>query len=163
MDGMPLTYEEITTFYSNNNLQNMLDNLVNKKYLKLEKPKNLIDGKRKYLGSKKLRGFKRIGPKDGLDYVGGNYAASINFEASLPNLLPEATKTDIGLFLDVGNLWGIDYDQTISNSNDLRSSYGISTAWTSPVGPMVFTFARTLAKATTDITEGFNFRLGTTF
>ena len=48
MDGMPLTYEEIKTFYSNHNLQNMLNNLVNKKYLRLEKPKNLIDGKRKY-------------------------------------------------------------------------------------------------------------------
>lgn len=48
MDGMPLTYEEIKTFYENVELQNMLDNLVNKKYLKLEKPKDLIDGKRIY-------------------------------------------------------------------------------------------------------------------
>lgn len=48
MDGMPLTYEEITTFYKHNNLRNMLDNLVNKKYLRLEKPKDLIDGKRQY-------------------------------------------------------------------------------------------------------------------
>ena len=48
MDGMPLTYEEITTFYKHNNLKNMLDNLVDMKYLKLEKPKDLIDGKRIY-------------------------------------------------------------------------------------------------------------------
>jgi outer membrane protein insertion porin family len=121
--------------------------------------------KRLKLSNTMLRGFKsgKLGPQDGTDFVGGNYAVASNFELALPNLLPESTKTDIGLFLDVGNLWGIDYDQTISNSNDLRSSYGINTSWTSPVGPMVFTFARTLAKATTDITEGFNFRLGTTF
>ena len=48
MDGMPLTYDEIKTFYENDNLKNMLDNLVGKKYLRLEKPKDLVDGKRKY-------------------------------------------------------------------------------------------------------------------
>jgi len=48
MDGMPLTYEEITTFYKHKNLKTMLDNLVNMKYLKLEKPKDLVNGKRKY-------------------------------------------------------------------------------------------------------------------
>ena len=48
MDGMPLTYDEITTFYKYDNLKEMLDNLVNMKYLRLEKPKDLINGKRKY-------------------------------------------------------------------------------------------------------------------
>jgi DNA (cytosine-5)-methyltransferase 1 len=48
MDGMPLTLEEISTFIDNPNLKEMLDNLVDKKYLKLEKPKNLISGKRIY-------------------------------------------------------------------------------------------------------------------
>ena len=48
MDGMPLTFEEITTFYSHKDLQNMLNNLVDKKYLRLEKPKDLVGGKRIY-------------------------------------------------------------------------------------------------------------------
>jgi len=48
MDGMPLTYTEIKTFYDDNNLKNMLDNLVSKNYLRLEKPKDLIEGKRVY-------------------------------------------------------------------------------------------------------------------
>ena len=48
MDGMPLTYEEITTFYKHNDLKKMLDNLVALKYLRLEKPKDLVDGKRVY-------------------------------------------------------------------------------------------------------------------
>jgi DNA (cytosine-5)-methyltransferase 1 len=48
MDGMPLTTEEIRTFYDRTNLQEMLDNLVNKKYLKMEKPKQLVSGKRVY-------------------------------------------------------------------------------------------------------------------
>lgn len=48
MDGMPLTMDEIKTFYENDNLSNMLDDLVSKKYLRLEKPKDLINGKRVY-------------------------------------------------------------------------------------------------------------------
>jgi DNA (cytosine-5)-methyltransferase 1 len=48
MDGMPLTFNEISTFISNTNLKQMLDNLVSKKYLKLEKPKKLVSGKRIY-------------------------------------------------------------------------------------------------------------------
>ena len=48
MDGMPLTYAEIKTFCDDDNLLDMLNNLVNKKYLRLEKPKDLINGKRVY-------------------------------------------------------------------------------------------------------------------
>lgn len=48
MDGMPLTFEEISTFVDDDNLNQMLDNLIMNKYLRLEKPKNLIDGKRIY-------------------------------------------------------------------------------------------------------------------
>ena len=48
MDGIPLTYEDITTFYKHDNLKNMLDNLVSMKYLRLEKPKDLVDGERVY-------------------------------------------------------------------------------------------------------------------
>ena len=86
-----------------------------------------------------------------------------NFELSLPNLLPESTKTDVGLFVDVGNLWGIDYADSLSDSSKIRSSAGINTSWNSPVGPMTFVFSKNLTKAKTDITESFNFRLGTTF
>jgi outer membrane protein insertion porin family len=119
--------------------------------------------KRITLPSNKLRGFKQLGPKDGNDYVGGNYAASTNLELSLPNLLPESTKTDIGLFLDIGNVWGIDYDKSLDDSKKIRSSTGISTNWISPLGPMSFIFSKNITKANTDSTESFNFRLGTSF
>jgi len=48
MDGMPLTFKDIYTFYKDDNLQNMLNNLVKHKYLRLEKCKDLINGKREY-------------------------------------------------------------------------------------------------------------------
>lgn len=40
-DGMPLTTEQIRTFHDVSNLQEMLDDLCAKKYLRLEYPKNL--------------------------------------------------------------------------------------------------------------------------
>ena len=33
----------------------------------------------------------------------------------------------------------------------------------SPIGPMTFTLAQNLSKADSDVTESFNFNLGTTF
>jgi outer membrane protein insertion porin family len=121
--------------------------------------------KRKGLSSRRLRGFERdkIGPVDGNDHIGGNYAAALNFETNLPNLLPEGANTDVSLFLDFGNVWGVDYDASIDESSKIRSSTGASANWMSPIGPVSFTFAQNLSKANTDKTETFSFNLGTTF
>ena len=121
--------------------------------------------KRKSLSSKRLRGFERgkVGPVDGKDHVGGNYAAALNFEVNLPKVLPETTKTDINFFLDFGNIWGVDYDTQIDKSSKIRSSTGVAAEWLSPLGPMTFIFSQNLSKASTDVTESFNFNLGTTF
>ena len=117
------------------------------------------------LSSKKLRGFEsgKIGPKDGNDYIGGNYATSVNLEANFPNFFPEKSNADIGLFLDAGNLWGIDYSDTLEDSNKIRSTAGINTSWLSPAGPLSFIFSKNITKASTDVSQSFNFRLGTTF
>ena len=121
--------------------------------------------KRKSLSSKRLRGFKRgkVGPKDGKDHIGGNYAAAVNVEMNLPKLLPEATNLDVGVFLDAGNVWGVDYDNSIQDSDKLRSSTGIVANYSSPIGPLSFIFSQNISKASTDETENFNFQLGTTF
>ena len=120
---------------------------------------------RRYLSSRRLRGFERgkVGPVDGDDHIGGNYAASINLEASLPNLLPDSSKAEITTFFDIGNVWGVDYDKNIDETNTLRSSAGVSLGWMSPVGPMSFILSTNLKKADTDKTESFTFNLGTTF
>ena len=121
--------------------------------------------KRKNLGRNRLRGFEKnkVGPVDGSDHIGGNYAAALNFEANLPNLLPESTRTDVSVFLDFGNVWGVDYDSSIDKSDKLRSSTGVAASWASPLGPMTFILSTNLSKASTDVTESFNFNLGTTF
>ena len=121
--------------------------------------------KRKFLSNSRLRGFDRgkVGPTDGTDHIGGNYAAAVNFEASLPNLLPETTNTDFGLFIDFANVWGVDYDSTLDDSNKIRSSTGAAINWISPIGPMSFILSTNLSKAKTDETQSFSFNLGTTF
>ena len=121
--------------------------------------------KRQNLSTRRLRGFKKnkIGPLDNKDYIGGNYAAALNLEANLPNVLPENTNVDIGTFLDFGNVWGVDYDSSIDDSNKIRSSTGIVANWSSPIGPMSFVLAQDLSKAATDQTQRFSFNLGTTF
>ena len=127
--------------------------------------KDVRISKRIIMPSNRLRGFKsgQVGPVDGVDYIGGNYAAATNFEVALPTLLPEAARSEVALFLDFGNLWEVDYDKTINDTNKIRSSAGVATSWNSPVGAMSFIFSQNLAKASTDITEGFNFKLGTAF
>ena len=117
------------------------------------------------LNSNKLRGFEpgKIGPKDGDDFIGGNYSTSLNLEANFPNFFPEKSNADIGLFLDAGNVWGVDYSESIDDSNKLRSTVGTNFSWLSPAGPLSFVFSKNITKASTDIDQSFNFRLGTTF
>ena len=121
--------------------------------------------KRLGISNKRLRGFERgkVGPVDGEDHVGGNRVAALNFEANLPNALPEDTNVDLSLFLDFANIWGVDYDPTLDDSSKLRSSTGVMANWMSPIGPMSFVISQNLSKASTDVTESFNFNLGTTF
>ena len=120
---------------------------------------------RQYISSKRLRGFVRgkVGPKDGTDWVGGNYISGMSAEAQLPNLLPESYKTDFGIFFDTGNVWGVDYDNSIDNSNKIRSSVGLAANVFTPVGPLSWTISQAITKASTDQTETFNFNIGTSF
>ena len=46
MDGMPLTFEQIQTFFNTSDLKEMLDDLVQKGYLKQEYPKRKLNGQR---------------------------------------------------------------------------------------------------------------------
>ena len=121
--------------------------------------------KRLNMPSRRLRGFEsgKVGPVDQGDYVGGNYASALNFEAQLPNLLPEATQTDVAAFLDFGNLWSVDYDSSAGSSSKVRSAFGIATQLYTPIGPVNFILAQPLSKADSDVTQTFKFQIGTSF
>ena len=117
------------------------------------------------LPSKKLKGFiaGQIGPVDDNDFVGGNYAAAINFSSTLPMFLQGIETVDLKFFIDAGNVWGVDYSSTIDDSNKIRSSTGIAVDWFTPIGPLNFSLAQPITKLSTDKTEAFQFNLGTTF
>ena len=119
---------------------------------------------RLYIPQRKLRGFERgkLGPKDGNDFIGGNYYAILNMTSTLPQLFPNAQNVDFLTFLDVANLWGVD-DETLDDGSEIRSSIGLGVEWFTPVGPLSFSLASPITKSSTDKTETFRFNLGTTF
>ena len=120
---------------------------------------------RLYIPSRRLRGFisGRVGPKDGNDYIGGNYTSVLNLTTTLPQILENSQTTDFAIFMDVANIWGVDYDSSIDDGNKIRSSVGFGVDWFTPIGPLNFSLAAPISKATTDETETFRFNLGTTF
>jgi outer membrane protein insertion porin family len=120
---------------------------------------------RNFLPSSKLRGFEsgKIGPIDGNDFVGGNYASSININSTLPQILEENQNIDFSIFLDAGNVWGVDYDSSINDSSKIRSAAGIGVDWLTPIGPLNFSLSQPISKADTDKTESFRFNIGTSF
>ena len=126
---------------------------------------NVKLSERLYVPSKNLRGFKygAVGPKDGDDYIGGNFISTINLSSTLPKILENSQNTDISIFLDAANVWGVDYNSSINDSNSIRSSIGLTLDWFSPIGPMNFSLSQPITKASSDETETFRFSLGTTF
>ncbi len=120
--------------------------------------------KRVYIPSYRLRGFESgsIGPKDGTQFVGGNYGAALTLNSTLPNLLSANENIDFSLFLDAANLWHVDYDNSL-DSDKIRSATGIAVNWFTPVGPLSFSYALPISEAKSDKTESFRFQIGTSF
>ncbi len=118
-----------------------------------------------WLPRSKLKGFKtrNIGPVDANDYVGGNYAAAVNFDTTLPMVFSNVQNVDVRYFIDTANLWGVDYSSDVDQSNTIRASTGVVVDWFTPIGPLNFSLAQDISKADDDKTETFQFNLGTTF
>ena len=121
--------------------------------------------KRSRVPYNRLRGFQKgkIGPVDGSDYIGGNYVTAINLSTNLPEILNTIENVDFSYFIDLASVWGVDYSSTIEDSSSIRSSTGIGLDWSTPIGPLSFSFTHPLTKKSTDKTETFRFNLGTTF
>jgi len=127
--------------------------------------KNVKLSDRLYLPSSKLRGFEagKIGPKDGADYIGGNYATSINVATTLPQIMPNFQNLDISIFFDAANVWGIDYNSSLEDGSKIRSSAGVAIDFFTMIGPLSFSLTEPITKSKNDLTESFRFNLGTTF
>ena len=119
---------------------------------------------RLFLPAKRLRGFEsgKVGPKDGEDYIGGNFLSAFNAQANLP-VFQSFETIDFNIFYDAANIWGVDYNSSLNDSSALRSATGIAIDWYTPVGPFNFSFSQHITKKSSDKTESFRFNLGTTF
>ena len=125
---------------------------------------NVRVSKRVYIPARLLRGFEsgKIGPKEGSQFIGGNYASALNLNSTIPNIFFENEDIDLNFFIDFANVWEVDYNDSL-DSNKIRSSTGIAFNWFSPIGPFTFSYAIPLSEASTDITEKFRFQIGTSF
>jgi DNA (cytosine-5)-methyltransferase 1 len=93
MDGIPLTFEQIKTFHDSPNLKAMLDDLVEKKYLRFEHPKSLVT-EHTLFGTKTYRvGNKKLNP--GYNIVSGKLSYEINKVMDPNGIAPTLVATDM--------------------------------------------------------------------
>ncbi len=116
------------------------------------------------------------------DSVGGNAIAVGSAEIIFPTpFLDEAYIRQVRTtaFIDFGTVWDTEFDydkfsqmQCISycdrlgdysSPNRIRASVGVSIQWFSPMGPLVFSFAKPIKKYEGDRSESFSFNIGQTF
>ncbi|WNC67227.1 outer membrane protein assembly factor BamA [Thalassotalea nanhaiensis] len=113
--------------------------------------------------------------------VGGNAIAIAGIELIVPTPFLDESYTNsvrTSLFVDAGNVWDTEFSRSdysalnpieyekIEDYSDpmrLRTSAGLSIQWLSPMGPMVFNFAKRLKSEDGDDTEFFSFNIGKTF
>ena len=177
-DGFVNNFSQTLPLYSDdlsveNNLNSSLyhsinDNLILSAKLFLRTINSIDDNvrvsKRVHVPSRMLRGFEsgKIGPKEGTQYIGGNYAAALNLNTTLPDVFFENENIDINFFIDMANVWEVDYNSSLDSSK-IRSSTGLAVNWFSAIGPLTFSYAIPLSEKDTDITENFRFQIGTSF
>tara|TARA_B100000963_G_scaffold360902_1_gene393789 strand:+ start:1259 stop:3493 length:2235 start_codon:yes stop_codon:yes gene_type:complete len=170
--GLAMPGSDIT--YIENNLVGAIYHSISNDYiLSLKSGVNTINSigdediklsDRKFLRQSNLRGFESygIGPKDGTDHIGGNYSAYASLSSTIPTPIPDSWNAKSIIFLDAGNVWGVDFDDSL-DSNKLRSSVGFSLEWVSPLGPLSITLSESISKADGDLEESFSFQIGSNF
>ena len=101
MDGMPLTIEMIQEFYTNEKLQDMLDDLVKKRYLKKEHPKALIT-EHTIFGDRQVR-KQDVSKKIGYNIVAGKLSFEINKILDPQGIAPTLVAMDMKKIFVVDN------------------------------------------------------------
>lgn len=94
MDGMPLTLEQIQTFYNSPNLEEMLEYLTQKGYLKFEHPKKLIRETNVNGVTTTHREYDMAKPK-GYNIVAGKLSFEINKVMSPAEIAPTLVAMDM--------------------------------------------------------------------
>ncbi|MEY8253168.1 MAG: outer membrane protein assembly factor BamA, partial [Colwellia sp.] len=139
-----------------------------------------------YRTPKKTNGLCCLGPSNDSiaispSSVGGNAMALAGIELIVPTpFLDESYSNSVrtSIFWDAGSVWDTEFNidnydnltsgesAKISDYSDpsrYRSSAGISIQWLSPMGPMIFSFAKSVKAEEGDDTSFFSFNIGKTF
>jgi outer membrane protein insertion porin family len=129
-----------------------------------------------FLGGNSFRGFQfaGMGPRTsnngsaiGGSAVGGKTYYVGTTEFRFPMGLPRELGINGILFSDNGVVKGVDKiskkNSEVADSGSLRSSFGFSIAWSSPLGPIRFDFSKIVKKEKYDQTQNFRFSFDSSF
>ena len=127
-----------------------------------------------FLSSRQMRGFDAfgLGLRDtgatNQDALGGNFFTVARFEAAFPLGLPDEYGISGGVFYDIGSVWGLDNrvgagGALVDDSQQFRSSIGVSIFWNTAIGPLRFNFSRALEFESYDRTRDFDLTVETRF
>lgn len=129
-----------------------------------------------FLGGNNFRGFEYagIGPRAKVDdsykngdIIGGKIYYVGTAEFQFPLGLPKEFGINGILFSENGTVYGVDQinkqNGDVIDSSSIRSSYGLSIVWSSPMGPIRLDFSKVAKKEDFDRTQSFRFSFGTNF
>ncbi|WMY97120.1 MAG: outer membrane protein assembly factor BamA [Arsenophonus sp.] len=138
---------------------------------------NNIGPKAIYLEKNLLTG--QIVPKSGnpsTDSIGGNAIATASLELIMPSPFVDQKNLNLirtSFFVDAGTVWDSNWRNTeiswradmpdYGKFSNIRVSTGIALQWISPLGPLIFSYAKPLKYYKGDKYEEFQFNIGRTW